>query len=60
MKNAVFRKAMEYVKNQRNHNCVITETRRNYLVSETKYHTTKFFTENLLAIKIAKKTNINE
>ena len=55
MKNAVFRKAMEYVKKQRNHNCVITEARRNYLVSEPKYHTTKFFTENLLAIKIEKK-----
>ena len=52
MKNAVFRKAMEYVKKQRNHNCVITEARRNYLVPEPKYHTTKFFTENLLAIKI--------
>ena len=26
-----------------------TEKRGNYLVSESNYHTTKFFTENLLA-----------
>ena len=34
-----------------------TERRRNYLVSEPNYHTTKFFTENLLAIEM-KKTKI--
>ena len=36
-----------------------TDRRRNYLVSELKlkYHTTKFFTENLLAIEM-KKTQI--
>ena len=31
-----------------------TETRRNYLVSGPYYHTTKFFTENLLATEIRK------
>ena len=31
---------------------VTTERRRNYLVSEPNYHTTKFFTENLLAIEV--------
>ena len=31
---------------------VITEGTRDYLVSEPNYHTTKFFTENLLAIKM--------
>ena len=30
------------------------ERRRNYLVSEPNYHTTKFFTENLLAIEMRK------
>ena len=30
-------------------------TRRNYLVSEPNYHTTKFFTENLLATETKKK-----
>ena len=34
-----------------------TEKRRNYLMSEANYHTTKFFSENLLAIEI-KKTHI--
>ena len=36
---------------------VITERRRNYLVSEPNDHTTKFFTENLLAIEIKKNFN---
>ena len=31
-----------------------TERRRNDLVSEPSYHTTKFFTENLLAIEMRK------
>ena len=31
-----------------------TEMRRNYLVSAPNYHTTKFFTEGLLAIKMRK------
>ena len=33
---------------------VKTEKRRNYLVSELNYHTTKFFTGNLLAIEMRK------
>ena len=33
---------------------VITEKRRNYLVSEPNYHNTKFFLENLLAIEMSK------
>ena len=31
-----------------------TERRRNYLVSEPNFHTTKFFTEKLLAIEMRK------
>ena len=31
------------------------ERRRNYLVSERNYHTTKFFTKHLLGIKMKKK-----
>ena len=31
---------------------VTTEKRRNYLVSESNYHTAKLFTENLLIIEI--------
>ena len=34
---------------------VTTEKKRNYLVSEPNYHTTKFFTEHLLAKKKKKK-----
>ena len=48
--NAVFGKTMENVKNIEVLKLVTTERRRNYLVSEPNYHTTKFFTENLLAL----------
>ena len=34
---------------------VTTKRRRNYLVLEPNYHTTKFFTGNLLAIQMKKK-----
>ena len=37
-----------------------TERRRNYLVSEPNYHTTKFFTEHLLGIKMKKKKQKNK
>ena len=57
MKNVVFGKTMENVRKQRNNNSVVTERRRNYLVSEPNYHTTKFFTENVLSIEM-KKTEI--
>ena len=33
---------------------VTTERRKNYLVSEPNYHTTKFFTQHLLAIEMKK------
>ena len=52
MNNAVFRKTMENVRNHRNIKLVTIERRKNYLVSEPNYHTTKFFTENLLAIEM--------
>ena len=48
---------MENVRKYRNIKLVTTESRKNYLVSEPNYHTTKFFTENLLAIEM-KKTQI--
>ena len=47
--NAVFGEVMENVKNHRNIKFVKTERRRNYLVSEPNYHTTKFCTESLFA-----------
>ena len=57
MNNAVFGKTMENVKKHRDIKLVTTERRRNYFLSEPKFHTTKFFTENLLAIQM-KKTEI--
>ena len=54
MNNTVFGKTMENVKNYRDTKPVTTESRENYLVSEPNYHTSKFFTENLLAIEIKK------
>ena len=53
--NTVFGKTMENVKKNRDVKLVRAERRRNYLVSEPNYHTTKFFTEHLLAIEMKKK-----
>ena len=46
--NAVFEKTMENVGKHGDIKFVTTERRRNYLVLEPNYHTTKFFTEHLL------------
>ena len=53
--NAVFGKTMKNVRKHRGIKLVTTERRRNYLVSEPNYHTTKFLTEYLLAIEIKKR-----
>ena len=47
MNNAVFGKTMRNMGKHRDIKLVTTERRRNYLVSEPSYHTTKFFTEYL-------------
>ena len=52
MNNWVFGKTMENLRKCRDIKLITTERRRDYLVSEVSYHTTKFFTENLLAIEI--------
>ena len=54
MNNTVFGKTMENVRRHRNNKLVTTERRRNYLVSEPNFHSTKFFTENLLTIEMGK------
>ena len=54
MTNSVFGKTMENVRNHTNIKLVTTNERRNKLVSEPNYHTTKYFSENLLAIEIRK------
>ena len=51
-------KTMENVRKHRDIKLDTTERRRNYLVSEPNYHTTKFFTEHILAIEMKKKTQI--
>ena len=57
MNNEVFGKTMENVRKHRDIKLVTTKRRRNCLVSEPNYHTTKFFPENLLVRKM-KKTKI--
>ena len=50
--NAVFGKTMENVRKHRDIKLITSNRTGNYLVSEPNYHTTKFFSENLLAIEI--------
>ena len=57
MNNAEFGKTMENVRKQRDIRLVTTDKRRNQLVTEPNYHTTKWFSENLLAIEM-KKTKV--
>ena len=58
MNNAVFGKTMGNVRKHRDIKLVTTKRRRNFLVSEAHYHTTKFFRENIFAIEM-KKTEIH-
>ena len=52
---------MENVRKHRDIKLVTTDKRRNQLVSEPNYHTTKWFSENLLAIEMKKiKVKINQ
>ena len=52
MNNEAFGKTIKNVRKHRDIKLVTTERRRNYLLSEPNCHTTKFFTENLLAIEM--------
>ena len=52
MNNAVFGKTMENVRKHIDIKLVTTDKRRNQLVSEPNYHTTKYFSEDLLAIEM--------
>ena len=58
--NPVFGKTIDNARKYRDLKLVTTERRRNYVESELNYHTTKFFTENLLAVEMKKNLNINE
>ena len=57
MNNAVFGKTMENVRKHRDIKLVTTDEKINKLVSEPNHHTTKRFSENLLAIEM-KKTKV--
>ena len=55
MNDTIFgKKNIENLRKYRYIKLVTTERRKNYLVSEPNYRTTKFFTEHLLAIKVKK------
>ena len=54
MNNTVFGKTMENVRKHRDIKLVTTDKRRNQLVTEANYHTTKWVSENLLAIEMKK------
>ena len=51
-------KTLENVRKHRDIKFFTRERRRNYLVSEPNYHTTKFLTDYLLAIEMKKTTKI--
>ena len=57
MNNLFFGKTMENLRKNRDIKLVKTDEKRNKLVSEPNYHTTKSFSENLLAIEM-KKTKV--
>ena len=57
MNNSVFGKTMENVRRHRDIKLVTTDEKRSKLISEPNYHTTKRFSENLLAIEM-KKTKV--
>ena len=57
MTNSVFGETMENVRKHRDIKLLTTDVKRNKLVSEPSYHTTKRFSENLLAIEM-KKTKV--
>ena len=60
MTNAFFGKTMENIRKHRDIKLVTTDKRRNQLVSEPNYHTTKYFSENLTAIEMKKNKSKNE
>ena len=55
MNNSVFVKTMENVRKHRDIKLLTTDKRRNQFASEPNYHTTKYFSENLIAIEMKKR-----
>ena len=55
MNKTVFGKTMKNVRKHRDIKLITTDKRRNQLVLEPNYYTTKYFSENLMAIEMKKK-----
>ena len=58
MNNAVLGKTMENVRKHRDIKFVTTDKIRKQLASEPNYHTTKDFSEKLMAIEMKKKIKV--
>ena len=58
MNNVVFEKTLENIRKHRDIKLVTIERKRNYLASESNYHTTKIFTIYLLAIEVKEKQTL--
>ena len=54
MNNGVFGETVEILTKYTDIKFVTTEVRRDYLASELNYHTTTFFSENVLAMEMKK------
>ena len=52
MNNSAFGKTMEKMRKHRDIKLVTTDKRRNQLASEPNYHTTKYLSENLMALEM--------
>ena len=55
MNNAAFGKTMTNVRKHRDIKLITTDKKKRQLVSESNYHTTKYFSENLVGIEMKKK-----
>ena len=60
MNNAIFGKTMENMRKHRDIKLVTTDKKRNQLASEPNYHTTKYFSEHLIAVEMKKNKSKNE
>ena len=60
MNYSVFRKTIKNVRKHRHIKLVTTGKRKNQLASEPNYHTTKYFSEKLMATEMKKNKRKNE
>ena len=58
MNNSVFGKTMENVMKHRDIKLVTTDKIKNQLVNEPNYYCMKYFSKNLLAVEMKKKTKV--